>query len=65
MLRYLVLQDLKYCIRPGFVWQVWYLPGRTKTEQRYKFPVSANDGVLLHIETRCHVSVLCIAQEEK
>ena len=60
MLRYLVLQDIKYCIRPGFV---LYLPGRTTTEQSYKFPVCVNVGVLFsldilsqacakHIETR-------------
>ena len=71
ILRYLVLQDIKYCIRPGFV---WYLPGPTTTEQSYEFPVSANVGVLFsldilsqacekHIERfwsitqPCHVSV--------
>ena len=60
MLRYLVLQDIKYCIRPRFV---LYLPGRTTNEQSYKFPVCVNVGVLFsldilsqacakHIETR-------------
>ena len=59
-LRYLVLQDIKYCIRPGFV---LYLPGRTTTEQSYKFLVCVNIVVLFsldilsqacekHIETR-------------
>ena len=43
--------------------RIWYLPGRTTTEQIYKFPVCANFGVLFsldillqacekHIETR-------------
>ena len=47
MLRYLVLQDIKYCIRPGFV---LYLPGRTTTEQSYKFPVCVNVGVLFSLD---------------
>ena len=34
MLRYLALQDITYCIHPGFI---WYLPGHTITEQTYKF----------------------------
>ena len=60
MLHYLVLQNIKYCIRPAFV---LYLPGRNTTEQSYKFPVCVNVGVLFsldilsqacakHIETR-------------
>ena len=47
MLRYLVLQDIKYCIRPRFV---LYLPGRTTTEQSYKFPVCVNVGVLFSLD---------------
>ena len=47
MLRHLVLQDIKYCIRPGFV---WYLPGRTTTEQSYKFRVCVNVGVLFSLD---------------
>ena len=47
MLRYLVLQDIKYCIRLGFA---WYLPGRTTTEQSYKFPVCAIVGVLFSLD---------------
>ena len=47
MLRYLVLQDIKYCIRFRFV---WYLPGRTTTEQSYKFPVCVNVGVLFSLD---------------
>ena len=47
MLRYLVLQDIKYCIRLGFA---WYLPGRTTTEQSYNFPVCAIVGVLFSLD---------------
>ena len=47
MLGFLVLQDIKYCIRLGFV---WYLPGRTTIEQSYKFPVCANVGVLFSLD---------------
>ena len=47
MLRYLVLQDIKYCIRLGFV---WYLPVHTTIEQSYKFPVCANVGVLFSLD---------------
>ena len=65
MLRYLVLQDIKYRIRLAFV---WYLPGRKTIEQSYKFPVCANVGVLFsldipsqtcekYIETRFSLSI--------
>ena len=47
ILRYLVLQDVKYYIRLGFA---WYLPGRTTKEQSYKFPVCANVGVLFSLD---------------
>ena len=47
MLHYLVLQNIKYCIRPGFV---LYLPGRNTTEQSYKFPVCVNVGVLFSLD---------------
>ena len=47
MLRNLVLQDIKYCIRLGFA---RYLPGCTTTEQSYKFPVCAIVGVLFSLD---------------
>ena len=49
MLHYLALQDIMYCIHPGFI---WYLPGHTITEQNkpINFLVCADVGVLLSLD---------------